>query len=126
MDEINRTTGRTLGKVFPSQRFDHSSSSSSERAPRTVVPAGTAHDRTIQRSRVVDIRKNLTVRNQFVQVATEHPRACLSGMGNQAISSGSRHLVIGDSLVRDLREIFVTGRLLSYLLEALPWLKSSR
>ena len=50
MDEINRTTGRTLGRVVPSQRFDHSSSSS-ERTPRTVVPAGTAHDGTIQNSR---------------------------------------------------------------------------
>ena len=63
-----------------------------------------------------DIRKNLTVRNQFVQVAAEHPRACLNGMGwnpaisNQAIPSGSRHLVIGDSLVRDLNEIFVNGQ----------------
>ena len=115
MNEINRTTSRTLGRVVPSQRFDRSSSSS-ERTPRTVVPAGTAHDGTIQRSRVVDIRKNLTVRNQLVQVATEHPRACLNGMGwnpaisNQAIPSGSRHLVIGDSLVRDLNEIFVTGQ----------------
>ena len=115
MDEINRTTGRTLGRIVPSQRFDHSSSSS-ERTPRTVVPAGTARDGTIQRSRVVYIRKNLTVRNQFVQVATEHPRACLNGMGwnpaisNQAIPSGSRHLVIGDSLVRDLNEIFVNGQ----------------
>ena len=115
MVEINRTTGRTLDRVVPSQRFDHSSRSS-ERAPRTVVPAGTAHDGTIQRSRLVDIRKNLTVRNQFVQVATEHPRACLNDMSwnpaisNQAIPSGSRHLVIGDSLVRDLNEIFVEGQ----------------
>ena len=115
MDEINRTTGRTLGRVVPSQRFDHSSSSS-ERAPRTVVLTGTAHDGTIQRSRVIDIRKNLAVRNQFVQVATEHPRACLNGMSwspaisNQAIPSGSRHLAIGDSLVRDLNEIFVEGQ----------------
>ena len=106
MNEINRTTSRTLGRVLPSQRFDRSSSSS-ERTPRTVVPAGTAHSRTIQNSRVVDIRKNLTVRNQFVQVT------CLNGMGwnpaisNQAIPSGSRHLVIGDSLVRELNEIFV-------------------
>ena len=37
---------------------------------------------------MVDIRKNLTVRNQFVQVVTEHPRACLNGMGwNPAISN---------------------------------------
>ena len=115
MNEINRTTSRTLGRVVPSQRFDRSSSSS-ERTSRTVVPAGTAHDGTIQKSCVVDIRKNLTVRNQFVQVATEHPRACLNGMGwnpaisNQAIPAGSRHLVIGDSLVRDLNEIFVNGQ----------------
>ena len=36
MNEINRTTSRTLGMVVPSQRFDRSSSSS-ERTPRTVV-----------------------------------------------------------------------------------------
>ena len=65
---------------------------------------------------MVNIRKNLTVRNQFVQVAADHPRACLIGMGwkpalsNQAISSGSRHFVMGDSLVRDLNEIFVNGQ----------------
>ena len=65
---------------------------------------------------MVDIRKNLTVRNQFVQVATEHPCACLNGMSSnpaishQAISSGSRHLITGDSLVRDLNEIFVNGQ----------------
>ena len=112
MNEINRTTSRTLGRVVPSQRFDRSS----ERTPRTVVSPGTAHDGTIQKSRVVDIRKNLMVRNQFVQAATEHPRACLNGMGwnpaisNQAIPSGSRHLIIGDSLVRDLNEIFVNGQ----------------
>ena len=115
MNEINRTISRALGRVVPSQRFDHSSSSS-KRAPRNVVLTGTAHDGTIQKSRVVDIRKNLTVRNQFVQVATEHPRACLNGMSwnpaisNQAIPLGSRHLVIGDSLVRDLNEIFVDGQ----------------
>ena len=33
MDEINRTTGRTLGRIVPSQCRDHSSNSS-ERAPR--------------------------------------------------------------------------------------------
>ena len=115
MNEINRTTSRTLGRVVPSQRFD-CSSSSSEITPRTVVPAGTTHGGTIQKSRVVDIRKNLTVRNQFVQVAAEHPRACLNGMGwnhaisNQSIPSGSRHLIIEDSLVRDLNEIFVNGQ----------------
>ena len=41
MDEINRTTGRTLGRIVPSQRRDHSSNSS-ERAPLTVTSSGTA------------------------------------------------------------------------------------
>ena len=56
------------------------------------------------------------VRNQFVQVAAEHPRACLNGMGwnpaisNQAIPPGSRHLLVGDSLMRDMNEIFVNGQ----------------
>ena len=115
MDEINRTPGRTLGMVVPSLRFDRSSSSS-ERVPRTVVSTRTAHGGTFQKSRVVDIRKNLMVRNQFAQVAAEHPRACLNGMrwnpatSNQVIPPGNRHLVIGDSLVRDLNEIFVHGQ----------------
>ena len=74
MNEMNRTTSRTLGRVVPYQRFDRSWSSS-EKTPRTVVPAGTAYGGTIQKSCVVDIRKNLTVRNQFVQLAAEHPRA---------------------------------------------------
>ena len=115
MNEINRTNSRTLGRVVPSQRLDRSSCSS-ERIPRTIIPTGTAHGGTIQRSLLVDIRKDLTVRNQLVQVVAEHPRACLNGMGwnpaigNQAIPSGSRHLVVGDSIVRDLNEIFVNGQ----------------
>ena len=115
MDEINRTTGRTLGRIVPSQRRDHSSNSS-ERAPLTVVSSGTAHGRTCQKSRVVDIRKNLMTRHQFMQVAAEHPRACLNDMSwnpatsDQVIPPGSRHLIIGDSLVRDLNEIFVYGQ----------------
>ena len=68
MDEINRTTERTLGRIVPSQRRDHSSNSS-ERAPRTVASSGTAHGGTFQKSRVVDIRKNLMARHQFTQVA---------------------------------------------------------
>ena len=114
-DEINRTTGRTLGRIVPSQRRDHSSNSS-ERAPRTVVSSGTAHGGTFQKSRVVDIRKNLMTRHQFTQVAAEHPRACLNDMSwnpatsDQVIPPGSRHLIIGDSLVRELNEIFVYGQ----------------
>ena len=115
MEEINRTTGRTLGRIVPSQRRDQSSNSS-ERAPHTMVPSGTAHGRTYQKSRVVDIRKNLMTRHQFTQTAAEHPRACLNDMSwnpatnDQVIPPGSRHLIIGDSLVRDLNEIFVYGQ----------------
>ena len=115
MDEINRTTGRTLGWIVPSQRRDHSSNSS-ERAPRTVASSGTAHGGTFKKSSVVDIRKNLMARHQFTQVAAEHPRACLNDMSwnpatsDQVIPPGSRHLIIGDSLVRDLNEIFVYGQ----------------
>ena len=79
MDEINRATGRTLGRIVPSQPRDHLSNSS-ERAPRTVTSSGTAHGGTFQKSRVVDIRKNLMARHQFKQVAAEHPRACLNDM----------------------------------------------
>ena len=112
MEEINRATGRTLGRIVPSQRRDQTSNSS-ERAPHTIVPSGTAHGRTYQKSRVVDIRKNLMTRHQFTQVAAEHPRACLNDMSwnpatsDQVIPPGSRHLIIGDSLVRDMNEILV-------------------
>ena len=113
MDEINRTTGRTLGRIV--QRRDHSSNSS-ERAPRTVASSGTAHGGTFQKSRVVDIRKNRMARHHFTQVAAEHPRACLNDMSwnpatsDQVIPPGNRHLIIGDSLARDLNEIFVYGQ----------------
>ena len=52
------------------------------------------------RSRVIDIRRDPT-RRAFVQIAAEHPRACLTG---------SQHLIIGDSLVRDLKVILVVGQ----------------
>ena len=115
MDEINRTTGRTLGRIVPSKRRDHSSNRS-ERAPRTVACSGTAHGGIFQKSSVVDIRKNLMARHQFTQVAAEHSRACLNDMSwnpatmDQVIPPGNRHLIIGDSLVRDLNEIFVYGQ----------------
>ena len=116
MDEINRTSGRrTLGRVVPSQRPDRSLNSS-ERRSRAIVPTGKARGETSLRSRVVDVRKNLAVRNLFLQVAAEHPQAYLNGMSwnpaisNQAIPPGSRHLFVGDSLVRDLNEIFVSGQ----------------
>ena len=46
MNEINRTTGRTLGRVVPSQPYDHSPSSS-EQTPRAIVSTGNAHGGTI-------------------------------------------------------------------------------
>ena len=55
-------------------------------------------------------------RHQFTQVAAEHPRACLNdrswnpATSDQVIPPGSRHFIIGDSLVRDLNEIFVYGQ----------------
>ena len=113
MNELNRTSGRTMGRVVPSHRKSRSSSNS-ERTPQAIVPAGPTSGENTLRSGVVDIRKNLTVRNFFLQVAAEHPRACLNGMswnpaiGNQTIPSGSHHLVVGDRLVRDLNEIFVS------------------
>ena len=112
MDEINRGTERTLVRIVPSQRRDHSNSS--ERATRTI--ACSAPGGVFQKSRVVDIRKNLMTRHQFTQVPAEHPRACLNDMSwnhatnDQVIPPGSRHLIIGDSLVRDLNEIFVYGQ----------------
>ena len=66
------------------------------------MPAGPIRGKTALRSRVVDIRKNLAVRNFFLQVAAEHPRACMNGMSwNPAISqqwipSGNCHLIVGD------------------------------
>ena len=115
MDESNRNTERTLVRIVTSQRRDHSSNSS-ERAPRTIASSKSAHGGVFQKSRVVDIRKNLMARHQFTQVAAEHPRACLNDMSwnpatsDQVIPPGSRHLIIGDSLVRDLNEIFVYGQ----------------
>ena len=55
-------------------------------------------------------------RHQFTQVAAELPRACLNDMSwnpatsDQVIPPQSRHLIIRDSLVRDLNEIFVHGQ----------------
>ena len=62
MDEINRTSGRKLGRVVPSQRPDRSLSNS-ERNSRAIVSTGPECGETPLRSRVVDIRNNVAVRN---------------------------------------------------------------
>ena len=67
------------------------------------------------RSRMINIRKDLNTRRTFVQVAAEHPRPCLNGMTwnratiHQPMPTGSQHLIIGDSLVKDLKDIIVVG-----------------
>ena len=99
MDEINRTSDRTPVRFVPPQRPDRSLCNSG-RTSRAIAPMGPTRGDTALRSRVVDVRKNLTVRNIFLQVAAKHPRACLNGMScnsairNQAIPPGSRHLVV--------------------------------
>ena len=51
-----------------------------------------------------------------MQVAAERPRACLNGMTwnpaaiHQSVPTGSQHLIIGDSLVRDLIQVLVGGQ----------------
>ena len=132
MKKISMFSGRTLGRAVTSQRTDRSSSNS-ERTTRAIVSAGPTRGETALRYRVVDIMKNLAVRNFLLQMAAEHLRTCLNGMSrnpaisNQATPSGSRHLIVRVSLVRDLNEIFFfVVRPLLYLLEEYLWPKSSR
>ena len=49
MNEINRTTERMLGRVFPSPRLDQSLSSS-ERKTRAIVPTGATRGERVLRS----------------------------------------------------------------------------
>ena len=55
----------------------------------------------------MDIRKNLVVRNFFLQAAAENNNQAVN---NQAIPFGSRYLIMRDSLVRNLNEIFVSDQ----------------
>ena len=102
VNENKRTGGRTLGRIVPFQRTDRSSGNS-KRASHAIEPACPTHGEISLRARLVDIRKNLAFRSFVVQVALEHPEAFLNGrslnpaVNNQAIPSGSRHLIIGDS-----------------------------
>ena len=75
------------------------------------MPAGPIRVETALRTRVVDIRKNLAVRNFFLQVASEHPRAYLNGMSrspaisHKAIPSGNCHLIVGDDEMGPERDL---------------------
>ena len=56
MDEINQTSGRTLGRVVSSQRMD-CSSSNSERTSQAIVPTDPIRGMTTLKLRVVDTSK---------------------------------------------------------------------
>ena len=115
IQEINRARDRSLGRIVSTQRADQSSIGK-EKSVNPTEPAGLVPSGAKVRSRVVDIRKDLNARRTFVQVAAEHPRACLNGMAwnsaviHQPVPRGTQHLIIRDSLVRDLKQILVGGR----------------
>ena len=113
--EIHRARDRSLGRIVPSQRAGQSRIRK-EKITNSTEPAGPVPSGANVRSRVIDIRKDLNTQRTFVQVAVELPRACLNGMTwnpaaiHQPMPTCSQHLVTGDSLVRDLKEIFVAGQ----------------
>ena len=92
-------------------------------------PVSPVPSKTKVRSRVVDIRKDLSTRRTFFQVAAEHPRACLNGMSwnpatiHQPVPTVSPHLIIANSLVRDLTEILVVAKPQQSPLAEPRWLK---
>ena len=115
MQDIHRARDKSLGRIVPSQRVGQSPVRQGETADLTK-PVGPVLNGNKVRSRVIDIRKDLNTRSNFVQVAAEHPRACLNGMTwnpvtiHQPVPTGSQHLIISDSLVRDLKDILVVGQ----------------
>ena len=79
MQEIHRARPRSLGRIVPSQCIGQSPFRQGETADLTE-PAGPVLSGAKVRSRVIDIRKDLNTRRNFVQVAAERPRACLNCM----------------------------------------------
>ena len=79
IQDINRARDRSLGRIVPTQRAGQSPIRK-EKSTNPTEPAGVVPSGAKVRSRVVDIRKDLNCRRTFVQVAAEHPRACLNGM----------------------------------------------
>ena len=114
MQEIHRAPDRSLGRIVPSLRAGQSPVRR-ESLTDPTEPAGPVPSETKMRSGVFDIRKDLNTRRTCVQVGAEHPRACLNGMSwnpafiHQPVPTG-RHLIIGDSLVREMTRIFVVGQ----------------
>ena len=114
MQEIHRAWDRSLGGIIPSQCVGQSPVRQ-EKTTDLTEPSGPVLSEAKVRSRVIDIRKDLNTRRNFEQVATELPTACLNGMTwnpatiHQPVPTGSHHLIIGDSLVRDLKDILVVG-----------------
>ena len=73
MNEINEPADEHWA-VSSLPKIKNRSSSNSERATQAIVPAIPKRGETCLRSRVVDIKKNLAVRNFFLQVPAEHTR----------------------------------------------------
>ena len=62
---------------------------------------------------MIDIRQDLNTRRNFVQVASEHPRACLEPGNNPTAGANWQPTpdhIIGDNVVRDLKDILVVGQ----------------
>ena len=110
MQEIPRARDRSLGRINPSQRVKQGETTD------LTEPAGVVLRGAKARSRVIDIRKDLNNRKNVVQVAAGQPRACLNGMTwnpatiHQPVPTASQHLIIADSLVRDLKDSLVVGQ----------------
>ena len=77
--ELHRAKDPSFGWVVPNQRAGQSPIRK-EKSTNLTEAAGPVPSGAKMRSRVIDIGKILNTRRTFVQVAVEHPRACLNGM----------------------------------------------
>ena len=115
MQEINRARDKSLARIVPSQRAAQPpigrDTVTDPTEPASPVPSGAK-----VRPRLIDIRKDLNTRRAFIQIAAEHSGACLNGMTwnpakiHQPVPTGSQQVIIGDSLVSDLKDILVVGQ----------------
>ena len=115
MQDIYRARDRNSGRIVHSHSTDQSPATRGGTL-NSAVPGRPAPNEATVRSRVVDIRADFVTRRIFVHVAADHPKACQNGINlnpaafHQPIPTGSRHLIIGDSLISDLMERFVVGQ----------------